>query len=81
MSNSSICPMHSTLSGATIPGQSGPGRDGNAVMFRIPQCFIITGASPSGCLVSYPGHSFGGVLPLSRDVYKQMTYAKLNYSN
>ena len=27
---------------------------------------VITGTSPSDCLLSYPGHSFGGVLPLCR---------------
>ena len=35
--------MDRALSGATTPGQSGPGS--------------ITGTSPSDCLVSYPGDS------------------------
>ena len=48
------------LSGVTTPGQSGPGSDGNKGVFRIPQSSCITGTSPSDCLVSYPGHSFGG---------------------
>ena len=56
-----------TLSGATTPGQSGPGSDGNKGVFRIPQCSCIAGTSPSDCLVLYPGHSLGGGLtPLQR---------------
>ena len=56
-----------TLSGATTPGQSGPGSSGNKEIFCISESFSITGASPSDCLVSYPGHSWGGVLLLCRD--------------
>ena len=37
------------LSGATTPGQSGPGSDGNEVMLRIPQSSSITGTSPLDC--------------------------------
>ena len=48
MSNSFIWPIDTTLSDATTPGQSGPG--------SIPQRSCIAGASPSDCLVSYPGH-------------------------
>ena len=48
------------LSGATIPGQSEPGSDGNEGVSHIPQSYSISGTSPSDCLVSYPGHSFGG---------------------
>ena len=40
------------MSGATIPGQSGPGSNGNEGVFRIPQNSRITGASLSDCLVS-----------------------------
>ena len=59
MSNSSIwLPIDRTLSGVTTPGQSGPGSDGNEGVFHIPQSSSITGASPSDCLVLYPGHSF-----------------------
>ena len=47
------------LSGATIPGQSGPGSNGNEGVFRIPQSSSITGTSPSDCLMSYPVHSLG----------------------
>ena len=35
-------------------------------VLRIPQSSSITGTSPSDCLVSYPGHSLGGILPLCR---------------
>ena len=55
------------LSGATTPGQSGPGSDGNEGVLCIPQSPSITGTSSSDCLVSLPGHSLGGVLtPLQR---------------
>ena len=68
MSNSTIWPINRPLSGATIPGQSGPGSDGNKVELCILQSSHITGASTSDCLVLYPGHSLGGgVLLLSRD--------------
>ena len=49
------------------PCQSGPGSDGNEGVFHIPQSSSITGTSPSDCLVSYLRHSFGVVLPLSRE--------------
>ena len=48
------------LSGATIPGQTGSGSNGNKGVLHIPQSPSITGTSPTDCLVSYPGHSFGG---------------------
>ena len=51
MSNSSIWPIDWTLSGATTPGHSGSGSDGNEEVFCIPQSSSITGASPSGCLM------------------------------
>ena len=57
MSNISIWPIDRTLSGATIPDQSGPVSDGNEEEIHIPQTSCITGASPSDCLKSYPGHS------------------------
>ena len=57
---SSIWPLDRTLSGATAPDQSGPAIDGNEGVLCIPQSSNITGASPSDCLVSYSGHSFGG---------------------
>ena len=50
-----------------MPGQSGPKSNGNEGVPRITQSSSITGTSPSGCLVSYPGHSLGGGLtPLQR---------------
>ena len=49
-----------------MPGQSGPGSNGNKGVLRIPQSSSITRTSLSDCLVSYPGHSLGGVLPLCR---------------
>ena len=56
---SSIWLIDRTLSGATTLGQSRPGIDGNKGVFSIPKNFISTEASPSDCLMSYPGHSFG----------------------
>ena len=47
-------PKMGPLSGATSPGQSGPGSDVNEGVFRIPQSSSITGTSPSDYLVSYP---------------------------
>ena len=39
------------LSGATTPGQSGPGSNGNEGVVHIPQNSSITGTTPSDCLV------------------------------
>ena len=65
---SSIWPIDRILSGATTPGQSGPGSDCNEGVLHIPQSSSITGTSPSDCLVSYPEHLLsGGVLSLCRD--------------
>ena len=44
---------YKTEYGATTPGQSGPGSDGNKRVLRIPPNSSITGSSPSDCLVSY----------------------------
>ena len=72
MSNSSIWPTDTTLSGATTPGQSGPGSNGNEGVFSILQISNITGASLSDCLVSYPAQMlWGAVLPLSRDAVSE----------
>ena len=46
-------PYIGPFSGATTPGQSGLGSDGNKGELRIPQSSSITGTSPSDCLVSY----------------------------
>ena len=42
----------------TTPGQNGPDSIGNVGLLRIPKG-SKTGASPSACLVSYPGTLFG----------------------
>ena len=47
-------------SGATTPGQSGPGSDCNEGILRIPKNSCTAGTSKSDCLVSYPGHSLEG---------------------
>ena len=60
MQFSSIQPIDKALSGATTPGQSGPGSNGNEGVLHIPQSSSITGTPPSDHLVSYPGHSLGG---------------------
>ena len=52
-----IWPIDRILSGATTPGQSVSGSDGNKGELRLPQSFSITGTSPSDCLVSYLGHT------------------------
>ena len=48
------------LLGATTPGQSKPGSNGNEGVLRIPQSSSIIGSLPSDCLVSYTEHSLGG---------------------
>ena len=63
MQFSPIWPIDRTLSGATTPGQNGPGNDGNEWVPCIPQGSSITGTSPSDCLMSYPGHSLGEFYP------------------
>ena len=57
MSNGSTWPIDRILSGAITLGQSGPGSDGNEGVLSIPESSCITEASPSDCLVPYPGHS------------------------
>ena len=59
----SIWPRDRTVSGAAIPGLSGPSNDGNKGVLCIPQSSSITGISPSHCLVSYLGHSLRGSYP------------------
>ena len=60
MQFSSIWPIDRTLSGATAPGQSWPGSDGNERVLRIPQSSSITETSTSDCLVSYQDTCCGG---------------------
>ena len=67
MQFSYILPIDTTLSGATTPGQSGSGSDGNEGILRIPQNSSITEIASSDCLVSYPKHSLeAGLIPLQR---------------
>ncbi len=75
---SSIWPINRTLSGATPPGQSEPESDGNEDVLHIPQSSSIVGASPSDCLMSYLGHSLGGVLLLYRYAVPQSHQSFLN---
>ena len=55
----SIWPIDRTLSGATTPCQNRPGSNGNEGVLHILQ-ISKAGASPSNCLMSYPGHSLWG---------------------
>ena len=52
----SIWPIDKTLSGATNPGQSEPGSNGNEGVLHISQ-ISKSGASPSDGFMSYPGHA------------------------
>ena len=82
MSNRSIWPIDRTLSDATTPDQRGSERNGNEGVLCITQNSSITGASPSNCLVTYPGHSWVGVLPLSRDAVSVFySRSQLGYSS
>ena len=57
--------MDRNLSGATTLSQNGSGGDGNEGVLHIPKSSSMTGASPSGCLMSYVEHSLGvGLNPL-----------------
>ena len=67
MSNSSIWLIDRTLSGATIPDQSGPGSDGNEGLLNIPQSSSFPGISPTDRFVSYPGHTLGDLTSLCRE--------------
>ena len=57
-------PIDRILSGANIPGHSGPGSEGCEGVLRIPQNSIITGTSLSDYLVSYRRQSLGDITPL-----------------
>ena len=72
MQFSSIKPIDRALSGATIPGLSGPGSNGNKGVLCIPQSSSITGASPLDCLVSYLEHLLGVSYPSAE---KQSVYS------
>ena len=62
---SSIWIIRRILSGATTPGQNGPGNDSNKEILRIPQRSGITGSSPLFNVISCT--LVGGVLSLCRD--------------
>ena len=66
MSNSSIWPIDRTLLGAMTPSQNGSESNSDKAVLHIPQSSSITGASPSDCLVSYPGQFGGEVFPFCR---------------
>ena len=61
--DSSFWSMERTLSSVSTLGKSEPWSDGNKRALRIPQSSSIIEASPSDCLVSYLGHSFGESYP------------------
>ena len=67
MSNSFIWSIDRTQSGATTPGQSGPGRDGNKEVHHIPQSSSITEALPNRLFSVISWTFIVGVLPLYRD--------------
>ena len=54
---SSFWPIDRILSSASTRGQNEPCNNGNKGVLYIPQSYNITGATPSDCLVSYPGYS------------------------
>ena len=61
----SIWPIDWTIWGANTRGLSGPWSGGNKCVLCTPQSSSINRTSPSDCLVSYLGHSFGKrVVPL-----------------
>ena len=62
---SSIWSLDWALSGATAPGQSRPGTNGNEVVLRILLSSSSTWTAPSDCLVWYPGHSLEGSYPFA----------------
>ena len=64
---SCVWPIDRTQSGITTPVLGGPGSNDNEGVLRTLQSSSITWTSPSDCFVSYPGHSFWGVLPLCKE--------------
>ena len=67
-----------SLLGATTPGQSGPGSDGNEEVLPIPQSSSITGTSPSEYLVSYQDTHWGGSNPLQRWILQPQPTGQLS---
>ena len=72
-------PYIGPFSGATTPGQSRPGSDGNEGVLSIPQSSNIIGTSPSDFLVSYPGNSLGESYPSAgmQSVYSPANWVSL----
>ena len=70
------------LSGATTPGQSGPGSNGNKRVLHIPLSSSITGTSPLDCLMSYQD-TRGGVYPSAevRSVYSTAPVDNFTYTH
>ena len=62
MSNSCIWLICRALSGATIPGRSGPWSDGIEEVLHIPRRSIFLRASGLVCFILYPGHLLGVLL-------------------
>ena len=69
---SSIWPIERTLSGTTTLDLRRSRSNGNEEVLYIPQSSSITLTSPSDCLVSYPGHSWGESYPSAE---KQSVYS------
>ena len=65
-----------SISGATIPDQSGSGIDVNEGELRIPQNSCITWTTPLDCLVSYRTLVGGRSYPSSE---KQSVYSRAPY--
>ena len=65
--NSSIWLINETFTGTPTSSQSGPRSNGNEKVLHISQS-VKSRTSPSGDLVSYPGHSLvgGGLTPLCK---------------
>ena len=65
-SNSSMWPIHRTISCATTPDQRGRGGNCNEGELFIHQSSSITGASQTDCIMSYARHTFVGLTPRKR---------------
>ena len=66
MKFSSIWPVDRTISGATTPGQSGPGNNSIEGVICILQSSSSSKFTQLDCLLSYPGHLLGGGLISSK---------------
>ena len=68
------------LSGVTTASQSRSGSNGNEGILHIPQSSSITKASPSDCLVPYPGHSLEESYPWS-EIQSVYSTTPANWAN